>query len=415
MYLGKEGLMSQSTAFNCKYITKKGTSETKVILAENELRAQDMIRGMGATPISITKESGKSDTKRGITLFAKKVKSSDLSLFCRQLHTMLFAGMPLVRALEVMAEQLTHPELKRATEEMTLGVQKGNMFSEVMKQHPKVFPHLLISMVETGELTGKQDEVLGKMAIHYQKDDRIERKIKSAMIYPKFLAALTITVVVIMLVKILPTFVTLFDGTGVDMPALTQFIIDLSHLIVTYWYIIIAVIAGAVFATKAILKTESGRYTYDSTLFKLPIIGPAVTKVITSRFTRTLSTLLSSGLPLLKSLEMAAKVTRNKIVEEGISRVTEDIKKGSKLSGLIKKMGLFPPMLVSMISIGEEAGSLEDMLERTSDFYDEELESAMDSLVGLIEPVMILIMGIIVGIIVVAMLLPTFEVINTVK
>ncbi len=406
--------MSDKNTFTCRYMTKSGAIEVKEIAAANRKEAESIIRNSGSVPIGITEGGAPTDISKS-SIFQKKVKSKDLSIFCRQQQTMLHAGMPLLKTLEVMHNQLEHPVLKQATGEMMDGVRKGNMFSEVMRKQPKAFPDLLVSMIETGEMTGRQDEVLEKMAIHYQRDDIIEKKIKSAMIYPKFLSILTIIVVIIMLVKILPEFVEMFDGSDVEMPAVTQFVMDVSSFVIANWYFLLIGIIVIVVLVKYLLRTPSGRKAWDGLLLKMPVIGTSMKKVVTSRFTRTLSTLLGSGLPLLQSLQMAGKITRNVVVEESINKLTDDIKKGSKLSVLIKKIDIFPPMLVSMISVGEESGSLEEMLEKTADFYDYELETAMDRLVGLVEPVMILVMGLIVGFIVVAMLLPVFEIINTIK
>ncbi len=399
--------MSELTMFNCKYISKTGSLEVKTFEAKSEQEVQEKIRSAGGTPVSISSDDKGAKGKSSLNIEINgKVKSKHLALFCRQLHTMLHAGMPLTKSLEVMQEQLKHPKLRAATEDMMNGVQKGHMFSTVMKKHRDVFPELLISMVETGELTGRQDDVLEKMAIHYQKDDKIENKIKGAMVYPIFLSALTVVVVIIMLTKILPTFVKIFEDSGTELPGITVFVMGLSSGILRFWYIILGVIFAVVFGFKAFLKTKDGKMMWDRFLLKLPGIKGPISKIATSRFTRTLSTLLSSGLPLLQSLQMAGKVTRNSVVEQGINELTDDIKKGSKLSVLIRKMDVFPPMLISMVSIGEEAGSLEQMLEKTSDYYDEELEAALTKMVNLVEPIMILIMGIIVGIIVVAMMLP---------
>ncbi len=407
--------MAENTLYTCRYMTRNGVIEVKEISAENKAGVESALRSSGATPIEITEKSGKASKTASSSFLQQKVKAKDISIYCRQQQTMLHAGMPLIKTLEVMNEQLDHQTLKEATGHMMDGVRKGNMYSDVLKKHPKVFPELFVSMIETGEMTGRQDEVLAKMAIHYQKEDVIEKKIKGAMIYPIFLSILTVAVVIIMLVKILPKFVKMFEGTDVEMPAVTQFVMDTSDFVIANWYFLLAGIILIVLGFKFFVKTPGGRRAYDGMLLKLPIVGTSIRKVVTSRFTRTLSTLLGSGLPLLQSLQMAGKVTRNVVVEESINKLTDDIKKGSKLSVLIRQMSVFPPMLVSMISVGEESGSLEEMLEKTADFYDYELESAMDSLVGLIEPVMILVMGLIIGFIVVAMLLPIFEIIKTVQ
>lgn len=402
--------MAELIKFKVRTIGSSGSMIDKVLEAEDKMAAVRMIRTVGETPVSVevlAKEGSKD--LADIPLFQKKVKSKDLALFCKQMHTMLHAGMPLIKALAVMSEQLEHKVLKKATREMMEDVQKGRMFHESMRKHDRVFPTLLINMVESGEMTGKQDEVLEKMAVYFEKEDRIEKKIKNAMVYPKFLTALTIIVVIIMLSKVLPTFVKIFADGGVELPGITKFVIACSDFVVQRWYLLIAIVGVIVTTFKMVLKSENGLHSWHSFLLKLPIVSPALKKIITSRFTRTLSTLLGSGLPLLNSLELAGRVTGNVIVQERINNITDDIKKGSALSSLIKKVEIFPPMLISMVTIGEESGALEDMLERTSDFYDQELEAAMTQLVGLVEPLMILLMGVIIGFIVVAMLMPMFN------
>lgn len=402
--------MAELIKFKVRTIGSSGSMIDKVLEAEDKTAAVRMIRTAGETPVSVevlAKEGSKD--LADIPLFQKKVKSKDLALFCKQMHTMLHAGMPLIKALGVMSEQLQHKRLKNITREMMEDVQKGRMFHESMRKHEKDFPMLLINMVESGEMTGKQDEVLEKMALYFEKEDRIEKKIRGAMVYPKFLGALTVAVVIIMLAKVLPMFVQIFADGGAELPWITKFVIACSDFVVQRWYILVGIVVALILGFKSFVKTTEGRRAWHSFLLKLPIVGPAIKKIITSRFTRTLSTLLGSGLPLLNSLELAGRVTGNVIVEERISGITEDIKKGSALSSLIRKVEIFPPMLISMVTIGEESGALEDMLERTSDFYDQELESAMTQLVGLVEPVMILTMGIIIGFIVVAMLMPMFN------
>lgn len=401
--------MAELIKFKVRTIGSSGSMIDKVLEAEDKTSAVRMIRTAGETPVSVevlAKEGSKD--LADIPLFQKKVKSKDLALFCKQMHTMLHAGMPLIKALGVMSEQLQHKRLKNITREMMEDVQKGRMFHEAMRKHEKDFPMLLINMVESGEMTGKQDEVLEKMALYFEKEDRIEKKIRGAMVYPKFLGALTVAVVIIMLAKVLPMFVQIFADGGAELPWITRFVIGCSDFVVQKWYVLVGIAIAFVFIFKSFVKTPGGRRAWHSFLLRLPVIGLSLKKIITSRFTRTLSTLLGSGLPLLNSLELAGRVTGNVVVQERIEGITEDIKKGSALSSLIKKVEVFPPMLITMISIGEESGALEDMLERTSDFYDQELEAAMTQLVGLVEPVMILAMGIIIGFIVVAMLMPMF-------
>ncbi len=399
--------MAETTKFMCKVMTSAGSISEIILEGEDASVVERTIRRKGDTPISIKENVSEGSTDLGsVVIFEKKVKSKDLSLFCKQMHTMLYAGMPLIKALGVMGEQVEHSTLKKVCLDMMAEVQKGRMFSQAMKKHKKYFPPLLIAMVESGEMTGRQDEVLEKMAIHYEKEDKVEKKIKNAMVYPKFLSVLTIVVVVIMLTQILPIFTKIFKDNGTELPWITEFVMGLSDALVQYWYVFLGVLIIMVVGFKTFVNSTGGKRAWDRFLLKMPLVKISIAKIATSRFTRTLSTLLTSGVPLLMSLQMAGKVTGNTVVQDGIEDITEDIKKGRKLSALIKQITVFPSMLVSMIAIGEESGALDDMLERTSDFYDSELEASLTKMVGLIEPAMIVVMAIIIGFIIVAMVLP---------
>jgi type IV pilus assembly protein PilC len=344
-----------------------------------------------------------------MSIFEKKVKAKDISIFCKQLYVMLHAGMPLMNALDVLYHQSEHKTVQKTVKDMTISVQKGDILSVSMKKHPKVFPSLLISMVESGELTGNLDSVLERMSTHYTKENRINSKIKGAMVYPAVLGVLSITVVIFMITFILPTFTSMFTSSGVPLPGITQFLLDLSESIRKFWYIYLLVVFGLSFMIRRTVKTTSGKRAFDKLVNKIPVVKTQVAKIATSRFTRTLSTLLASGIPIIQALDTSAAVTTNMVVIDGIGKVTEDIKKGSSLHSLLKRIDMFPPMMVSMVGIGEESGALEDMLDKAADYYDEELEAAIQRLVQLLEPLMIVIMALMIGFIVIAMLLPMFD------
>lgn len=383
--------------------------------AENQDELIEMIRAKGHTPVKIEKEAEKSQDVGNMALFQKRVRAKDIAIFCKQMHTMLFAGMPLLSALEVLENQAENKTLKATVKDMSMQVQKGEVLSTTMKRHPKVFPPLLTGMVESGELTGNLDNVLERMSTHYTKENRINSKIKGAMVYPAILSILAVSVVIFMLAVIMPTFVGMFEGSGVPLPAPTRFLMGLSDAIRDYWYIFIAVIAGLVFLIRRITKTVEGKRFFDKLKLSMPLIKGPIAQIATSRFTRTLSTLLASGIPIIQALESSSRVTNNRVVIDGIDQVTEDIKKGASLSVLLKRVGVFPPMMISMVGIGEESGSLEGMLERAADFYDEELEAAIQKLVSMIEPLMIVVMGVVIGFIVISMMLPMFDMLQTVQ
>lgn len=404
-----------AVTYVCKEVDVTGKIIQSTYRAESKEELIQMIRAKGHTPIKVEEEAPKGQDVGSLTIFEKKVKAKDLSILCKQLYTMLHAGMPLINALDVLYHQTEHKTVQKTVKEMALSVQKGDILSVSMKRHPKVFPSLLVNMVESGELTGNLDSVLERMSTHYTKENRINSKVKGAMVYPSVLAVLSIVVVIFMITFILPTFTSMFVSSGVPLPGITQFLLDMSDSIRSYWYIYLVVIFGVVFLFRRYIRSINGKRSFDKFVSKIPGVKTQVAKIATSRFTRTLATLLASGIPIIQALETSASVTTNMVVIDGISKVTDDIKKGSSLHSLLKRIEMFPPMMVSMVGIGEESGALEDMLDRAADFYDEELEAAIQRLVQLLEPALILVMAVMIGFIVIAMLLPMFDMLQTVQ
>lgn len=402
------------STFHCKEINLSGQVIEQAYRGDSREEVLQIIRSKGHRPVKIVEQKEQGQAVSEIKIFQPKVKVKDISIFCKQLYTMLQAGMPLITALDVLSAQSENKTLKSVLAQMLIQVQKGDVLSTAMRAHPKVFPVLLVNMVEAGELTGNLDGVLERMSEHYTKENKINSKIKGAMMYPMILGILALTVVFFMLTFVLPTFVGMFVGSGVDLPGPTQFVMNLSEALQNYWYLFLGGIFAFVAGIKAILATYKGKLFFDGLKLKLPGVGPAVAKIATSRFTRTLSTLMASGIPIIQAIESSAKVTGNQVVMDRMEDVVEDIKKGSAFSVLLKNVGVFPPMMISMVSIGEESGSLESMLEKTADFYDEELENAIQKLISIMEPMMIIFMALIIGFIVIAMLLPMFEMFQTI-
>lgn len=399
--------------YKCKEIDSKGVIVQNVYKAESEEEVRHLIIAKGSKPLKVELEMEK-PVQAGGDLFQKRVKTKELAIFCKQMHTMLNAGMPLITALEVLGEQTEHLVLRETLKRMTVQVQKGDILSVAMKQHPHIFPVLLINMVEAGELTGNLDNVLERMSVHYVKENKINNRIKGAMIYPIVLSILSVTVVTFLLVFIMPTFVGMFESANVTLPTPTRILMGFSKSIKSFWYLYILGIAGIVFAFKAFKKSAGGKRFIDQTKLRFPMIKKPMAQIITSRFTRTLSTLMASGIPLLQSLEASANVTNNAVIIEGMVSVSSNIQKGTPLSKLLKEMRIFPPMMISMVSIGEESGALEEMLEKTADYYDEELETALQKMISILEPLMIIIMAVVVGFIVIAMVMPMFDMMKTV-
>lgn len=401
--------------FKTREIDLEGKVVTNTYAVETMDQVKSLVSERGNRLLRIEEVAASKEINLDFLNSSGKPKPKALALFCKQLHTMLNAGMPLITALDVLAEQQTDKRFKKVIEEMSVAVQKGDSLSNAMKAQGSYFPNILISMVTSGELTGNLDEVMERMSEHFTKENKINNRVKSAARYPIILALVAIGAVVFLLIKVLPTFVDLFEDSGAELPGITQFVINFSNSLVEKWYIYVAVIVGLIVIIKVINSTKEGRLFFDKTKIKFPMIKGPMAQIITSRFTRTMSTLLGSGIPLLTALETAADVTGNKYVVQKIEEVSEDLRKGAPLSGLLGRTGVFPPMMVSMVGIGEEAGALEELLDKTADYYDSELDQAIDQLMGIMEPVMILVVGGMIAVIVIAMLLPMLTMFSVIQ
>ena len=407
--------MKLATTYKYKAVDISGKVVEHTHQANTKEEVLKMIRDKGLTPIRIELEEQKSKDVGDISLFQKKVKVKDISIFCKQLYTMLNAGMPLSNALDVLGSQTENKVLRQTIKEVYSQVQTGAMLSQAMKKHRNIFPNLLITMVESGEMTGNLDSVLARMSEHFEKENKINSKIKGAMVYPTVLSVAAVGVVIFLLTFIMPTFTGMFTSSGVELPGPTKLLMAISDALKNYWYIFIIVIGGALFIIRRYIKTTTGKRQFDKFKLKIPVVGPSVTKIATSRFTRTLSTLMASGIPIVPAMETSASVTNHQVVIDGMEKVIEDVKKGLSISYLLKNMDFFPPMVISMVGIGEESGSMEDMLSKTADYYDEELDASIQKMLALLEPLLILFMGVIVGFIVISMMLPIFDMTKTIQ
>lgn len=398
--------------YKYKSISANGHETEGLYVGDNEAALINMLKEKKELVISIERDI---ESEAQIEIFKKKVKKKDLALFCRQFYTMISAGLGIVPCLEILVSQTGNKTFRNAIADTYEEVQKGLTLSESMKQHKNVFPTILVSMVEAGEVSGNLDTVMLRMAEHFEKENKLENKVKSSMVYPAVLAVVTVLVVIFMLVFIMPTFVGMFEGSGIELPAPTRLLLNISDSLQEKWYIYMAVIGGIVFGLSMYKKSEEGIKFFDSLKLRLPVVKGTTTMIVTSRFTRTLSTLLSSGIPLIHAMEVVAKVVSNSVIEERLLSGIESIRKGVLLSRTVKDVGIFPPMVDSMIKIGEESGSLDNMLYKTADFYDEEVETSLQKLTSMVEPIMIVVMGLVIGLIVIAMYLPMFDMMNTVQ
>lgn len=339
-----------------------------------------------------------------------KLSVKDISVLCRQLASMLSAGVTLVKALNILYLQIEKKNIKEAVKRLYESVQKGEQFSEALKKQRDIYPELMISMVEAGEGSGRLDSVVEKLAVHYEKDVKLKSKIRTALTYPAILAILSIVVVVVLVTQVLPIFIGMFNDAGTELPAPTRIIMGMSFLLTNYWYIFIIAVGLIVLSFRVYLSKESGLKNWHKLLLKVPVIGKTQVKLAAVRFTNTLATLLSSGMNLLPALDIATKVVGNRIIMEGLYVSKEDIRKGMPLSQSLRKVNVLPAMVYSMVGIGEESGSIEKMLEKCAEYYDNEVDNAITKLVSMIEPMMIIIMAIVIGFIVIAMMMPIFDI-----
>ena len=397
--------------YKYKAVSQNGETIEGFFEGEGESDVLAMLRGNDYLPVHIEKDIG---TDAQIDLFSKKVSKKDIGIFCRQFYTMIDAGLDIVKCVDILAKQSENKTLIKGLSAIHEDIQKGYTLSEAMKKQSKIFPSLLINMVEAGEVSGNLDTIMERMAVHYEKENKLENKIKSAMIYPIVLAVVSVAVVIFMLVTVMPTFIGMFESSGQALPDITQLLLNMSNWLTSYWYIFIAIVLGLGLAFVTFKRTYTGMRFFDGLKLKIPVVKDTSVKIVTSRFTRTLSTLMASGIPLIESIDVVGKVVGNTVIQDRLEKSSDDVRKGVALSRAVNEVGVFPPMVDSMIRIGEESGSLDDILYKTADFYDEEVEVALQKMTSLMEPVMLVLMALVIGFIAIAMALPMFDMVNTI-
>jgi type IV pilus assembly protein PilC len=354
------------------------------------------------------------DLLENIKFFKPKVTGKDLVIFTRQLSTMIDAGLPLVQCLQILAKQQSNPTFKSIINNIQNDVETGTTLADSMRKHPKVFDSLFSNMIEAGELGGILDTILSRLAVFKEKSMALQKKIKGAMTYPTICLSISILILVVILVFVIPVFENMFKDFGSTLPVPTQIVINLSNFFKkNIIYIIISTLIF-IFFIKKIYETEKGKFKIDYLLLSSPIIGDLIRKVSVAKFTRTLSTLLQSGVPILDSLQVVAKTSGNKVIEMSVVRVAESISEGRPIAEPLEESGVFPNMVVQMINVGESVGALDTMLEKIADFYDEEVDQAVENLTAMIEPFMMVFLGGMIGGLVVAMYLPIFKIASVV-
>ncbi len=388
------------------------------IEAQSSEQALEAIRKMDIFPIDVKKKNDflnlsiKSTKEVGPKT---KISDNNLIVFTRQFSSLVDSGVPILQGLTIMIEQQKDMQLKGILTKIREGIESGSSLSDSLKKFPRVFNDLYVSLVESGEKGGVLDRVFKRLAVYFEKILKLKRKIKGAMIYPIIVLAVAIGVIVILMTFVIPVFANLFASVGAKLPALTRDVISFSDFMREYIFYILIAFAVLVFLFKTYGKRESGRRNIDKLFLKIPVIGNLLKKVAIARFARTLSTMVESGVPILAGLGIVSKTSGNKIIEEALLQTKEDVSSGSPLSSALNKTKLFPPLVIQMVIVGEKTGNLDAMLNKVADYYDEEVDNAVNNLTQMLEPALIVFLGIVVGTLVVAMYLPIFNLGKAIK
>jgi type IV pilus assembly protein PilC len=343
------------------------------------------------------------------------IKMRDIVILTRQFSTMINAGLPLVQAMTILAEQSENKVLSEVMRKVVFDVESGNTVADALSKHPQAFSNLYVNMVAAGEAGGILDTILMRLATFMEKNDALIRKVKGAMIYPGVIMSVAAVAVTVLLIFVIPVFENLFASAGLALPLPTRIVMGASRFLKGYWYVVLGVATASFFMFKRYHATSNGKLKIDKFMLKVPVLGDVLRKSAVSRFTRTLGTLISSGVSILDGLEITAKTAGNRVVQDAIMESRSSIAGGDTIAQPLKKSGVFPPMVISMISVGEQTGGLDEMLSKIADFYDEEVDAAVSNLLSLLEPVMIVFLGVVVGGMVVSMYLPIFDMINAVQ
>lgn len=386
--------------YNYKAMDKNGKAKKGSIEAINLDKAKEKLKSEGLIVQDI-KEQGAGKKGGG-----KKVKDKDLAVFCKQFSAVLNAGVTIISALEMMSEQLENKTLKRALQEAQSYVQKGGTLADAFKLNPKVFPPIMINMTAAGEMSGNLEICFDRLTTHFETANALHSKVKGAVTYPIVILIVVVAVVAVLLVGVIPQFSQMFDDLGSELPAATQMLVNLSNFLQHKWYILVIIVAAIVFGLKAFGKTEPGSLMYAKIGIKFPLFGNLTIKSAAATFSRTMATLMASGISLIDAVEQVAKMINNRIIREALLDAKKQIAKGVPLSKPLRDCGIFPPMLPQMTKIGEETGNIEDMMDKVADYYEMEVNDATDALTAAMEPLIIVIMGVVVGGIVMAIYSP---------
>ncbi len=344
-----------------------------------------------------------------------RIKTRDIVIFTRQFSTMINAGLPLVQSLNILAQQTENKRLQEVAKGVVYDVEAGNTLADAFSKHPEAFPDLYVNMVAAGEAGGILDTILMRLATFLEKSDALMRKVKGALVYPAVIMTVALVAVAVLLIFVIPTFQSMFASVNMELPLPTRIVIGASHVLTKFWWLIAIVIGLLIAAGRQYYNSSNGRKNIDYLLLHAPVLGDLLRKSAVSRFTRTLGTLISSGVSILDGLEITAKTAGNRVIHDAVMSSRQSIAGGETIAGPLQNSGVFPPMVISMIAVGEQTGGLDEMLTKIADFYDDEVDVAVSALLSLMEPAMIVILGVVVGGMVVAMYLPIFDMMNAIQ
>ena len=395
-------------SFEWKGRDRNGSPQTGVLIGDSKeaviaaLRRQQIV-------VTTVKEKGK---EIALPKFGGGIGQKEIAVFTRQFSVMIDAGLPLVQCLDILGQQQENKTFQKVLLQVRQDVEAGSSLAEAMRKHPQAFNDLYVNMVAAGEAGGILDTILQRLAAYIEKAVKLSGQVKSALVYPIAVITIAVVVVYVILWKVIPVFATLFEGLGGTLPWLTQIVVNLSNFIGNFWWLILIVVFGSIFALRQYYQTDAGRYQIDKIMLKIPVLGVLLRKIAVARFCRTLGTLMSSGVAILEALDITARTAGNAVIEEALLQVRKAVEEGKTIAEPLTRSEQFPPMVCQMISVGEHTGAMDAMLSKIADFYEDEVDAAVEGMMALMEPVIIAILGVVIGVIVVAMYLPMFTLIS---
>jgi type IV pilus assembly protein PilC len=387
--------------------TKKDEVKKGEMEAADEMAVRGLLRRQGFKSIEIKVKP--KDIAEYLPFLKGKVKEKEVVVFCRIFSTMINAGLPLIQCLDLLGQQEQNVAFKKIIKAVKEDVEGGSSLTEGLRKYPEVFDDLFVNLIAAGEAGGILDIILGRLSTHMEKAMKLKAKVKGAMTYPASVLVISVGVVSLLLLKVIPVFQKMFEGMGGQLPGPTQFLVDASAFMQSYWWVIGAILVGIYIALSRFYKTQKGRWTIDSLILKSPVFGPLLKKVAVAKFSRTLSTMMSSGVPILEGLNIVSKTSGNMVIEAALVKTRQSISEGRTIAEPLMETGIFPPMVVQMIAVGEATGALDTMLSKIADFYDDEVDAAVDAMTALLEPFMMVFLGGVVGGMIIAMYLPIFK------